>query len=391
MADGNTAAALGAIYGGVHFCSWYPITPASSLAEKLMEYLPLLRKDPEEPGKNTYVVLQAEDELAAIGATVGGGWAGLRSMTSTSGPGISLMAEYAGLAYFAEVPIVVWDIQRVGPSTGLPTRTAQGDLIFVHNLGHGDTQQIILIPGSVSECFEFGWQAFDIAEQLQSPVFVLSDLDLGMNQWMTRPFEYPEAPIQRGKILWEEDLERLNGDWRRYRDVDGDGIPYRTLPGNRHAGASYFTRGTGHDEDAHYTEDDQEWVKLMDRLKRKFNTARDYMPPPVVETVEGAEIGIITMGSTEQAVQEARQKLEKEGLKTDYMRVRSIPFTEEVGDFVSDHSRLLVVEMNRDGQLHKLLSLEYPDRAMNLVSIAYMDGLPLTARFVRDAVMAHEE
>ncbi len=231
MADGNTAAALGSIYGGVQLAAWYPITPATSLAEELLEYLPLLRKDPAEPDKNTFAVIQAEDELAAIGMAVGAGWAGLRAMTSTSGPGLSLMTEYAGLAYYAEVPIVVWDVQRVGPSTGLPTRTAQGDLSFVAFMGHGDTQQIILLPGSVNECFEFGWKAFDIAERMQTPVFVLSDLDFGMNQWMTKPFEYPDTPMDRGKVLWEGDLDRLNGEWGRYKDVDGDAIPYRTVAG----------------------------------------------------------------------------------------------------------------------------------------------------------------
>ncbi|HEJ83143.1 MAG TPA: 2-oxoacid:acceptor oxidoreductase subunit alpha, partial [Desulfobacteraceae bacterium] len=246
MADGNTAAALGSVYGGVQFISWYPITPASSLAEAAIQYLPELRKDPET-GKNTFAVIQAEDELAAIGMAVGAGWSGLRALTSTSGPGLSLMTEYAGLAYFAEVPLVIWDVQRVGPSTGLPTRTAQGDLTFTHFLGHGDTEQVILLPGSVNECFEFGWKAFDIAERLQTPVFVLSDLDFGMNQWMTRPFQYPDRSMDRGKVLWEEDLEKLKGEWGRYREVDGDGIPYRTLPGNRHPRAAYFTRGTGHD------------------------------------------------------------------------------------------------------------------------------------------------
>ena len=273
MADGNTAGALGSIYGGVQFAAWYPITPASSLAESLMEYLPILRKDPEDPQKNTFAILQAEDELAAIGMAVGAGWAGLRSMTSSSGPGISLMAEYAGLAYFAEVPIVVWDVQRVGPSTGLPTRTAQGDLTFVHYMGHGDTQQVILLPGSVNECFEFGWKAFDIAERLQTPVFVLSDLDFGMNQWMTHPFEYPDTPMDRGKILWEGDLDRLDGQWGRYKDIDGDGITYRTLPGNRHPRAAYFARGTGHDENARYSEDNIVWHDLLERLKKKYQLA----------------------------------------------------------------------------------------------------------------------
>jgi 2-oxoglutarate ferredoxin oxidoreductase subunit alpha len=390
MADGNTAAALGAIYGGVHFISWYPITPATSLAESLMEYLPLLRKDPET-GKNTYAVVQAEDELAAIGMAVGAGWGGLRSMTSTSGPGLSLMTEYAGMAYFAEVPLVVWDVQRVGPSTGLPTRTAQGDLIFVHFMGHGDTQKIILLPGSVNECFEFGWRAFDIAERIQSPVFVLSDLDFGMNQWMTEPFKYPETPLDRGKVLWEEDLENLEGNWARYRDVDGDGIPYRTIPGNRHPKAAYFTRGTGHSEDALYSEDPQVWHDNMDRLKKKFDTARAYVPAPVIEKQEGASIGIIAFGSSVPAIQEARFQLKGAGVLSDFMRVRAIPFTAEVRDFISQHERVYVVEQNRDGQLNQLLTLECPDLATRLISIAYTDGLPLTARLVREAILTHEE
>ena len=246
MADGNTAAALGAIFGGVQFAAWYPITPASSLAESLIAHLPQLRKDPLT-GKNTYAVVQAEDELAAIGMVVGAGWAGLRAMTATSGPGISLMSEYSSLAYFAEVPIVIWDVQRVGPSTGLPTRTAQGDINTCYFLGHGDTKHVVLFPGSVDECFDFGWQAFDLAETLQTPVFVLSDLDLGMNQWMTKEFKYPDTPMKRGKVLWEKDLEEYLDRWGRYRDLDDDGIPYRTLPGNQNPRSAYFTRGTGHD------------------------------------------------------------------------------------------------------------------------------------------------
>ncbi len=391
MADGNTAAALGAIYGGVQFAAWYPITPASSLAEKMVEYLPLLRKDPESPKKNTYAVLQAEDELAALGMTVGAGWAGLRSMTSTSGPGISLMAEYAGLAYFAEVPVVIWDVQRVGPSTGLPTRTAQCDLTFVHFLGHGDTQQITLLPGSVTECFEFGWRALDLAERYQTPIFVLSDLDFGMNQWMTRPFKYPDTPLDRGKVLWEEDLERLKGDWGRYRDVDGDGIPYRTLPGNRHPSASYFARGTGHDENARYTEDNEKWHALMDRLKRKYYHASNAVPGPVVEEAEEAKIGIIAFGSTEPAIEEARHLLMGEGISTSFLRLRAIPFNRQVEDFIAHHESLYIVEMNRDGQMHQLLTIEYPQFATKLISIAFMDGLPLTANYVRKAILTHEE
>lgn len=391
MTDGNTAAALGAIYGGVQFAAWYPITPASSLAEKLVEYLPMLRKDPENPQKNTYAVLQAEDELAALGMTVGAGWAGLRSMTSTSGPGISLMAEYAGLAYFTEVPVVVWDVQRVGPSTGLPTRTAQCDLTFVHFLGHGDTQHITLLPGSVTECFEFGWRALDLAERYQTPVFVLSDLDFGMNQWMTRPFKYPDTPIDRGKVLWEEDLERIKGDWGRYRDVDGDGIPYRTLPGNRHPQSAYFARGTGHDENARYTEDDKKWHALMERLKQKYYHASEAVPAPVVEMEEGAKIGIIAYGSTEPAIEEARHLLSQKGIKTSFLRIRAVPFNHQVDDFIAQHDKTYVVEMNRDGQMNQLLTIEYPQHAMKLRSIAFMDGLPLTASYVKNAILSNEE
>jgi 2-oxoglutarate ferredoxin oxidoreductase subunit alpha len=390
MTDGNTAAALGSIYGGVQFVSWYPITPATSLPESLQEYLPKLRKDPENPDKNTFAIVQTEDELAAIGMAIGAGWAGIRAMTSTSGPGISLMAEYAGLAYFAEVPIVVWDIQRVGPSTGLPTRTSQGDLLSTHFLGHGDTQQIILLPGSIKECFEFGWKAFDLAEKIQSPIFVLSDLDFGMNQWMTRPFEYPDEPMNRGKVLWEDDLEKLEGKWARYSDIDGDGITYRTVPGNRHPNSAYFARGTGHDENARYTEDSEVWVKLNERLKRKFSLAKEMVPAPVIETMEDAEIGIIAYGSTDPAVQEARDQLMEKGISTDYMRVRAIPFPEIVGGFLENYRKIFIIEMNRDGQLCQLLTIEYPDEAKHFISVAYSDGLPLTAKFIKEAIISKE-
>ena len=268
MTDGNAAGALGSIFGGVQFVAWYPITPASSLAESLNENLPHLRACPKT-GKDTFAVVQAEDELAAIGMAIGAGWSGLRAMTSTSGAGISLMSEYAGLAYYAEVPIVVWNVQRVGPSTGLPTRTSQGDLTQAYFLSQGDTRFIILIPGSVNECFEFGWKAFDIAEHYQTPVIVLSDLDLGMNQWMTPEFVYPDKPFDRGKVLWEEDIEKIKEKWGRYRDLDGDGIPYRTLPGNRHPNAAYFARGTGHDEDANYSEDPEVWERGLKRISEQ--------------------------------------------------------------------------------------------------------------------------
>lgn len=396
MADGNTAAALGAIYGGVQFVGWYPITPASSLAEMMNEYLPQLRKNAD--GKYTYAVIQAEDELAAVGMTIGAGWAGLRSMTSTSGPGLSLMTEYAGLAYYAEVPIVIWDVQRIGPSTGLPTRTSQGDLNLAYFMGHGDTNQVILLPGSVSECFEFGWRAFDIAERLQTPVFVLIDLDFGMNQWMTDPFQYPDAPMDRGKVLWEEDLNKLAGNWGRYRDVDGDAIPYRTLPGNKHPAAAWFGRGTGHDENAKYSEDAGTWEKNMARLARKYDSARQYVPKAVIED-DGNEVGIIAYGSVVPAVDEARILLQQakgaaanlpNGLKTDFLRLRALPCTPEVQEFVKKHKRIYFVEANRDGQLKQILTIAMPAEAVKFRYAGHSDGLPLTASWVKNAILTQE-
>jgi 2-oxoglutarate ferredoxin oxidoreductase subunit alpha len=389
MADGNLAAALGSIYGGVQFVGWYPITPATSLAEELNEYLPKLRKTAD--GKDTYAVVQAEDELAAIGMCIGAGWAGLRAMTSTSGPGLSLMTEFVGLAYFAEIPVVIWDVTRIGPSTGLPTRTSQGDLNFAANMGHGDTDNIILLPGSVNECFEFGWRAFDVAERLQTPVIVLGDLDFGMNQWMTEPFKYPDVPMDRGKVLWEEDLKKLTEPWGRYLDKDGDGIPYRTFPGNRQPGSSYFTRGTGHDAYAKYTEDAAVWEANMTRLKKKFETGKQYLPKPVIETVAGSKQAIIAFGSTVPAVQEARTLLEKEhGKKTNFLRMRALPFADEVRQFVETQEQVYVVEMNRDGQLYQELVIAMPDLATKFVSIAYSDGMPPTAKRVAKEILAKE-
>lgn len=385
MADGNTAAALGAIYGGVQFVAWYPITPASSLAEAINDFLPMLRRD--ENGKDSFAVVQAEDELAAIGMAIGAGWAGLRSMTTTSGPGLSLMTEFAGLAYYTEVPVVIWDVQRLGPSTGLPTRTSQGDLTFTHFMGHGDTEQIVLLPGTVNECFEFGWKAFDIAERLQTPVFVLSDLELGMNQWMTTPFKYPDSPMDRGKVLWEEDLERLKGNWKRYLDVDGDGISYRTIPGNRHPKSSYFLRGTGHNETANYSEDASVWKAMMERLKKKYKTARKYVPKPIIRKMRGAKTGIIAYGSTDPAVKEARHLLKLANINSDFLRLRSLPFTNDTKDFIEHHNKIYIIEMNRDGQLHQLLKIEYPEQAIKLFSIASSDGLPATAKWITDAII----
>lgn len=387
MADGNTAAAIGSIFGGVQFAAWYPITPASSLAEALNDYFPILRK--REDGKHTYVVMQAEDELAALGMAVGAGWSGLRAMTSTSGPGLSLMTEFAGLAYYAEVPVVIWDVQRIGPSTGLPTRTSQADLTFVNFIGHGDSHSIILLPGSVAECFEFGWRAFDIAEQLQCPVFVLSDLDIGMNQWMSKPFEYPSRPMDRGKVLWEKDLEEIRGNWGRYVDKDNDGIPYRTVPGNQHLASAYFTRGTGHDEQARYTEEAPVFQRNMERLTKKYETARKYVPAPILHETGDAKVGILGFGSTEAAILEARHQLETEhGIKADFMRIRALPFTQEVTDFVTAYDQIFVVEMNRDGQMNQILTIEYPEKAARFKSVAFGDGMPASAHWVREGILA---
>lgn len=305
------------------------------------------------------------------------------------------MSEYLGLAYFAEVPVVLWDVQRVGPSTGLPTRTAQGDITMSYFISHGDKNFVILLPGSVNECFEFGWKAFDVAERLQTPVIVLSDLDMGMNQWMTEPFRYPDTPIDRGKVLWEKDLDKMLAEsralWGRYQDVDGDGIPYRTLPGNRHHRAAYFARGTGHDENARYSEEPEVWEQLMNRLERKYQTATLYVPRPIIKTMEGAQVGIIAVGSTDLAVEEARHLLAKEGLFTDYLRVRAIPFVDEVEQFVRDHERVYVVEINRDGQLRQILMINMPDLAGKLRKMSRSNGMPLSARWLKDEILAQEE
>ncbi len=390
LADGNTAAALGSLYGGAQFMAWYPITPATSLAETVSEFAPVFRKDPVT-GKNTCVVVQAEDELAAVGMVVGAGWSGLRALTSTSGPGLSLMVEYIGLSYFAEVPIVVWDVQRVGPSTGLPTRTSQGDLKLAYFMGHGDTNLIILLPGSVTECFEFGWKAFDIADRYQGPVLVLSDLDFGMNQWMTKPFEYPDMPIDRGKVLWEEDMEKLSGEWGRYLDVDGDGICYRTLPGNNHPSAAFFTRGTGHNEYGRYSEEPEIWERNLLRLKRKIETVRNYLPKPEIILVTGAKIGIIGFGSIDSAAKEAIDILAKQGVNIDYLRLKALPAAEEAREFIELHDRNYVVELNRDGQLELILRSEFPEQVSRLRSLAHLDGLPLSAHWLISAIKAQEE
>ncbi len=389
MTDGNTAAGIGSLFGGLQFCSWYPITPATSMVEAAIAKVDELRKDPVT-GKTTCVILQVEDELAAAGAAVGAGWAGLRSMTSTSGPGICLMAENIGLAYFTETPVVIWNVQRVGPSTGLPTRTAQGDLSFMYNVGHGDINHIILIPGTVNECFEFGWKSLDIAERYQTPIFVLSDLDLGMNTWVTEKFEYPSTPIDRGKLIWEEELEKIE-DWGRYKDIDGDGIPYRTVMGNQSPKSAYFTRGTGHDVYGNYNEDPKNWSDMLHRIEKKINGAIENLPRPVVIKGKDARIGIIGMGSTNDAIRETQAELAKQGIETDYMRIRALPSCCEVREFIEEHERTYVLELNRDGQLKEILMLEHSDLSEKLISLTDIGGLPMTAVWAVENILAAEE
>jgi 2-oxoglutarate ferredoxin oxidoreductase subunit alpha len=387
--DGNQAAALGCMFAGVTVVTWYPITPSSSLVEQLIDYMKKYRVEPD--GKSTFAIVQAEDELAAIGAVFGAGWAGARSMTATSGPGISLMAEFAGLGYYAELPGVIFDIQRTGPSTGMPTRNQQCDILSVAFLSHGDTRHVMLIPGSVKECYEFAQAAFDLAEHLQTPIFVMSDLDLGMNNWMSEPFSYPEKPIARGKVLTAEDLTKLGG-FARYKDVDGDGIGYRTLPGTEHPLAAYFTRGSGHNEKAQYTERPDDYQNNMERLARKFETARSLVPRPEVVQTGKARVGLIAYGSSDFAVLESRDQLQKEyGVETDYLRLRAYPFSREVQDFVASHERVYVIEQNRDAQMLSLLKLDLPAvEVVKLRSIRHFNGLPIDARSVTDELVTQE-
>jgi 2-oxoglutarate ferredoxin oxidoreductase subunit alpha len=389
LLDGNSAGAMGAVFGGVQFVSWYPITPSTSLIDALRTYLADLRQDPET-GQASYAVVQAEDEIAAIGMVIGAGWAGARAMTATSGPGISLMSEFAGLAYHAEVPSVIWDVQRMGPSTGLPTRTSQGDVLAAYLLGHGDTRHVVLFPANLKEAFEYGWKAFDLAEHLQTLVFVLSDLDLGMNLWMSERFDYPDTPMQRGKVLSADDLERLGG-FARYADVDGDGIGYRTLPGTNHPLAAYFARGTGHDPQAVYSERPEHWIENTERLHRKFDTARTMVPKPVVDEVAGTAIGLIAFGTTDVCVIEGRDSLRSQGMETDYLRLRALPLEDTTRDFITRHDRVYVVENNADGQMARIIQMEYPDLAHKTRSLAYADGMPLTASWLVTALMEQEK
>src|ERR1700690_3015084 len=388
--DGNAACALGAMFAGVTVVTWYPITPSSSLVESLIGYLKRFRID-KETGRSTFAVVQAEDELASIGMALGAGWAGARSMTATAGPGISLMSEFIGLGYYAEIPTVVFDVERVGPSTGLPTRTAQSDIMTTAFLSHGDTKHPLFFPCSPEECFSMSIDAFEFAEQFQTPVFVMTDLDLGMNNWMADPFEYPEKPIHRGKVLHAEDLEKLGG-FARYKDVDGDGVGYRTLPGTNHPKASYFTRGSGHNEKAQYTEREDDYINNMDRLAHKFEVMRRHVPEPLVTIPEKAKIGFVAFGTSDYAVRESCDQLREEyGIEASYLRLKAYPFTSHLLDFVQRHDRVYVVDQNRDAQLLGLMKLEFePEMLAKLRSLRYYGGLPLDARTVTDEIIRME-
>ncbi|MBZ5657016.1 MAG: 2-oxoacid:acceptor oxidoreductase subunit alpha [Acidobacteriia bacterium] len=389
IVDGNSAAAMGCMFAGCTVVTWYPITPSSSLVETMIDYMKEYRIGAD--GKATFAIVQAEDELAAAGMVIGAGWAGARSMTATAGPGISLMAEFTGLAYYVEVPAVIWDIQRVGPSTGLPTRTSQGDVLSTAFLSHGDTKHILLFPCSVTECFTMAQDAFDLAEQFQTPVFVMSDLDLGMNNWMSDPFPYPEKPIKRGKVLSKEDLEKLGG-FARYKDVDGDGIGYRTLPGTSHPSAAWFARGSGHNEKAQYSERPDDFERNMERINKKFETARSFVPRPELTGSGKQKVGILAYGTSHWALVETLDQLESEHkLKADYLRVRAYPFTREVHEFIEQHERVYVVEQNRDAQMASLLKLDLKAELIpRLCSICHIHGLPMDARSITDELMMME-
>jgi 2-oxoglutarate ferredoxin oxidoreductase subunit alpha len=391
LVSGNDAAGLGAIYAGATVCAWYPITPSTSLAEAYERYAKRMRVGKD--GRRLYGIVQAEDELAAIGVAIGGGWNGARSFTATSGPGISLMSEFLGLAYFAEVPVVLFNIQRGGPSTGMPTRTQQSDILSCAYASHGDTKHVLLFPANPTECFSLGAQAFDLAERLQTPVIVMSDLDIGMNDWVTDAFVWDDAHVHdRGKVLDAEQLEAFKDvkgrDWGRYQDVDGDAIPYRTLPGTHPTKGAFFTRGTSHDENARYTEDGRVHARIIDRLRRKFETAQTLVPKPEVTIRDkSGKTGLVYFGATTPAVREALDLLEREGVKVNSLRLKAFPFTREVVAFCAMHERVFVVEQNRDAQMRSLLMTEADVPGAKLIPALNYDGMPLTADFVRGAVL----
>ena len=389
LVSGNDACGLGAVYGGATFCSWYPITPSTSVAEGFEKYASKYRVD-SQTGKNNYISVQAEDELAAMGMTIGANWNGARAFTATSGPGVSLMSEFIGLAYFAEVPSVLFNVQRGGPSTGMPTRTQQSDILCSAYASHGDTKHVLLIPSDPKECFDFAVEAFDLADRLQTPVIVLLDLDLGMNDWSTAEFEWDdERDFDRGKVLSKEDLDGIE-KFGRYLDVDGDGIPYRTYPGTHPEKGAYFTRGTSHDEYAGYTEDGVKNAEMLSRLLKKFQTASSLVPAPVFNQEKNeSTMGIIYFGSTDCSMQEALDSLAEQNLQIDAMRLRAFPFNLEVWEFIEDHDLLFIVEQNRDGQMRTLLMAEGGILPEKLVSILCFDGQPITAEHIINKINAH--
>jgi len=386
--EGNKAAALGAVFGGATVAAWYPITPSTSMAEAFASHCRRFRIDPESK-KNRFAIVQAEDELASIGIVIGAAWNGARAFTCTSGPGISLMTEFIGLAYFAEIPAVLFDVQRGGPSTGMPTRTQQADILACAYASHGDTKHVLLFPEDPRECFEFGAQAFDLADRLQTPIFVLLDLDIGMNEWLCDPFKWEgKSPMDRGKVMTAEELE-AGKDFGRYLDVDGDGIPYRTYPGTHPTRGAFFTRGTSKDRYARYSEEGPVYVDNMQRLLKKFETAKSLVPAPVRrQAKQKTRYGAIYFGSTTPSMHEALDTLEEHGIHLDTLRVRAFPFSHEVTDFVADHDQVFVIEQNRDGQLRTLLVAENSIDPRKLVSILHYDGTPITARFIIGAIAA---
>jgi 2-oxoglutarate ferredoxin oxidoreductase subunit alpha len=379
--EGNEAAGLGAVYGGATFCAWYPITPSTSLAEGFEKHASKLRVDAD--GKKRYAIVQAEDEIASIGMVMGAGWAGSRAFTCTSGPGISLMNEFVGFSYYAEIPAVIFDVQRGGPSTGMPTRTQQSDLLLAAYASHGDTKHPMLFPGNPTEAFEFAAQSFDLADFFQTTIFVMLELDIGMQEWLTEPFKWDATrKLNRGKVLSYEHLEQ-GVAFGRYRDVDGDAVPYRTYPGTHPTKGSYFTRGSSHDKDARYSEKGEDYTEGMERLLRKWETMKSHVPAPITKkAAKRTPDGVIYIGSTDPAMEEALHALEGHGIHLDAMRIRSFPFCAEVFEFIRDHEQVFVVEQNRDAQLKSLLVNEGGVHPARLVSILHYDGAPISARFI---------
>ncbi len=389
LIDGNSAAGLGAVYGGASVVSWYPITPSTSLVSAFEDYAKKLRKDPLT-GKNNYAIVQAEDELAAIGMAIGANWNGARSFTATSGPGVSLMSEFLGLAYYSELPVVLVDVQRSGPSTGMPTRTQQSDFISAAYASHGDTKHVLLIPSTPTECFEMMADAFDYAEMLQTPIIMMSDLDLGMNEHMTTPFQWDDnRKYNRGKVLTAAQLESLPS-WGRYRDVDGDGIPYRTIPATHPTKGSYFTRGSSHDENAVYSEDSPTYVRIMDRLLRKLETAKKMIPAPkFYQEGKNSDTAIVFYGTSMHAAEEAIDILKNEGAPIDAMRLLSFPFCDEVAQFIEQYDKVFVIEQNRDAQMRGLLINELEINPKKLIKVLNYDGTPITADFILKNIHQH--